>query len=255
MMISILVGLAAFSCAFGGAMLGLFFRNILPEHHLDQESRDAVMKGTGLIATLTALVLGLLINSANESFESINSTMTQSGARIILLDRTLAHYGPQTNQIRDLLRRSMVTVITRVWPEDAANLKDFGMLQNGVIGMEVVENKLNHLSPENDLHRMLQTRALQLTGEILQARWLTIEQADRSLPTALLVILFFWVVILFACIGLFAPANKTVIVVLFVCAMSVAGAVFLIREMNHPYQGMMKISSGPLIKAVENMGK
>jgi len=254
-MSSIIVGLTAFACAFGGAILGLFFRNILPEHHLNKESRDAVIMGTGLIATLTALVLGLLISSANESFESMNSTMTQSGARIILLDRTLANYGPQANHIRDLLRSSMITVITRVWPEDAAKLKDSGMLQEGVIGMEVVENKLLRLSPENDSQRMLQTRALQLTGELLQARWLTIEQAERSLPTAFLVILFFWLVILFACIGLFAPANKTVIVILFVCALSVAGAVFLIREMNHPYQGMMKISSGPLIKAVENMGK
>jgi hypothetical protein len=254
-MSSILIGLIAFVCAFGGAMLGLFLRNILPEHHLNKESRDAVMMGTGLIATLTALVLGLLVSSAKETFDSMNSTLTQSGTRMIMLDRTLVYYGPQTGEIRDTLRRSLVGVIVRLWPEEAAELKESDTLEKGVIGIEVVEKKLRMLVPENDSQRNLQARALQLTGDLLEARWLTIEQSQASLPTAFLIILCFWLVILFVCIGLFAPPNKTVIAVLFVCAMSVAGAVFLMREMNHPLHGVMKVSGAPLIKALEHIGK
>ena len=254
-MSSIIVGLIAFACAFGGAMLGLFLRNVLPDHHLSKESRDAVMMGTGLIATLTALVLGLLISSAKDSFDNMNSILTQSGTKIIMLDRTLADYGPQTGQIRKNLRNNLSSAIARIWPEGgltAAQMKD---VENSPVGMEAVEDELRELKPESDLQRAMQTRALQLTDELLQERWLTIEQSQVTLPAAFLVIMLFWVAILFVCIGLFAPANKTVIAILLVCAISVAGAVFLIREMNRPMQGVMKVSPAPLIKALEHLGK
>ena len=254
-MSSITIGVIAFMCAFGGAVLGLLLRTILPEHHLSKESRDAVLMGTGLIATLTALVLGLLISSAKESFDSMNSMLTQSGSKIIMLDRTLANYGPQTSQIRKQLHDNLSRVISRIWPEHSITAAELKAVENSPVGMEVIEDKLRQLTPENDSQRMLLSHALQLTNELLEARWLTIEQAEVSLPTAFLVILLFWLAVLFVCIGLFAPPNKTVIVVLLVCAMSVAGAVFLVREMNHPLQGVMKVSSAPLIKALEHLGK
>ena len=222
---------------------------------LSKESRDAVLMGTGLIATLTALVLGLLISSAKQSFDGMNDSLAQGGAKIILLDRTMANYGPETKEIRDLLRRTLTRGIAKVWPEDKTKVGELAAFEKSPVGMETIQDKLRNLVPQNDSQRMLQTRAVQLTNEMLEARWLTIEQAQVSLPTAFLVILLFWVAVLFVCIGLFAPPNKTVIVVMLVCAMSVAGAVFLVREMNHPLQGVMKVSSAPLIKAVEMMGK
>ena len=254
-MSSIIIGLIAFACAFGGAMLGLFLRRILPDHHLSKESRDAVMMGTGLIATLTALVLGLLISSAKQTFDTMNTSLTQGGAKIIMLDRTLADYGPQANPIRDILRRTLSAGIAKIWPEHKVTGAELSAFEKGPVGMEAVEDKVRQLAPENDLQRMVQTRALQLTGELLEERWLTIEQAQASLPTAFLVILFFWLIILFVCIGLFAPPNRTVIAIMLVCAISVAGAVFLIREMNRPFQGVMKVSGAPLIKALEHLGK
>jgi hypothetical protein len=254
-MSSIIIGLIAFVCAFGGAVLGLLLRNILPEHHLSKESRDAVLMGTGLIATLTALVLGLLISSAKQSFDGMNDSLTQGGAKIILLDRAMANYGPETKEIRDLLRRSLTMGIAKIWPEGKVKMEEFTAFEKSPVGMEVIQDKLRNLAPRNDSQRMLQTRAVQLTNDVLEARWLTIEQAQITMPAAFLVILLFWVAILFICIGLFAPANKTVIAIMLVCAMSVAGAVFLVREMNHPLQGVMKVSSAPLIKALEHLGK
>ena len=254
-MSSIVIGFIAFIFAFGGAMLGLYLRNILPEHHLSKESRDAVMMGTGLIATLTALVLGLLISSAKQSFDSMNASLTESGAKIIMLDRTLRDYGPQADQTRKVLCNTVSRAIAKVWPEHNVTQNELKAFENSPVGMEIIEDQVRNLVPANDSQRIVQTRALQLTNELLETRWLTIERAQGSLPTAFLVILFFWLIILFICIGLFAPANKTVISIMLVCAISVAGAVFLIREMNNPLQGVMKISSAPLSKAVELLGK
>jgi hypothetical protein len=252
--VSLIIGLITFVCAFGGAMLGLVLRNILPDHHLSDDSRDTVKMGTGLIATLTALVLGLLVSSAKNTFDSMNTMLTQGGAKIILLDRVLANYGPETKDARVILRANLAAGIQKIWPQDNSRPVEIRTMET-VGGMEAVQGKLRMLAPQNDSQHLLQSQALQLSSELLEARWLTIEQAEMSLPTAFLVILLFWLAILFTCIGLFAPPNRTVIVVLLVCAISVAGAIFLMQEMNHPLSGIMKVSGAPLIKALEHLGK
>jgi hypothetical protein len=254
-MSAIAVGIIAFVCVFGGTLLGLLLRKTLPDHHLTGDSKDAVKMGTGLIATLSALVLGLLVSSAKNSFDDMSSAITQSSAKLIMLDRTMTHYGPETQPIRQMLSRSVVAGIKMIWPEKNTKIDGIGAFEKAPASMEIVADKLRELTPQNDSQRALQSEALQLCKEILQTRWLAIEQAQTSLPPTFLVVLLFWLTILFGSIGLFAPSNKTVLVVLFVCAMSVGGAIFLIEEMNKPLRGIVKVSSAPLIKAVENMGK
>ena len=111
--------------------------------------------------------------------------------------------------------------------------------------MEAVAKKLRALTPQNDSQRTFHAEAIQLCKEILQIRWMVIEESQVSLPTAFIVVLLFWLTILFGSIGLFAPVNKTVLAVLIVCAMSVSGAIFLVEEMNKPLSGMVKVSSAP----------
>src|SRR4029453_5628978 len=91
-------------CMFGGALLGLLLSSLLPEHHLRDNSKDTVKVVAGMIATLAALVLGLLVGSAKSSFDALNTEITQSGTKIILLDRVLAAYGPETKDAREQLR-------------------------------------------------------------------------------------------------------------------------------------------------------
>jgi hypothetical protein len=230
-------------------------RRTLPEHHLTGDSKDAVKMGSGLIATLTALVLGLLVSSAKNSFDEMNNAITQSSAKLIMLDRTLAQYGPETKPIREMLRTSIIARIKMVWPEHTGKIDSVTAFEKSPPTAEMVAHQLRSLTLQNDTQRTLQADALQLCKELLQTRWLVIEQAQVSLPTVFLAVLMFWMMILFGSIGLFAPTNKTVIAVLVVCAMSVAGAIFLVEEMNSPLSGVVKVSSAPLIKAVENMGK
>jgi hypothetical protein len=248
------IGLIAFVCVMGGTVAGLLMRKTLPEHHLTGDSKDAVKMGSGLIATLSALVLGLLVSSAKNSFDEMNSAIAQSGAKLILLDRTMAHYGPETQPIRQALRGMVIERIAMVWPEHKTAIDGVAAYEKSPT-VEVIADKLRELTPHNDSQRTFQSEAIQLCKEIVQTRWLVIEQSQISLPVAFLVVLLFWLTILFGSIGLFAPVNKTVLAVLIVCAISVGGAIFLIEEMNKPLSGLVKVSSAPLIKAVENMGK
>jgi hypothetical protein len=227
----------------------------LPDHHLCGDSKDAVKMGSGLIATLSALVLGLLVSSAKNSFDEMSNAITESGAKLIILDRVLARYGPQTQDIRGQLRGSIAKWIDVVWPEISSAEEGMELFEKSPVTLELVINNLQALEPQNESQRMSQSDAMQICSQLLQTRWLVIEQSQISLPIVFVIIQMFWLTILFSMIGLFAPANKTVVAALVVCAMSVGGAMFLIEEMNKPLSGIVKVSSAPLIKAVEHMGK
>ncbi len=250
----IIIGLITFACVFGGALLGLFLRNLLPSHHLRDDSKDAVKTGVAMIATLAALVLGLLISSAKNSLDAMNTAFAQSGANIIMLDRVLKFYGPEAKEVREQLRDVVQSNIERRWSKDKTQ-KIKTQTSERTYGMELVVDKLRALTPQNDSQRLLQSQALQIGNDLLQSRWLVTEEARITLPAVFLVILIFWLTIIFISIGLFSPYNSTVIVVLLVCTMSVSGAIFLIEDMSHPFSGMMQVSSAPLVNALEHLGR
>ena len=105
-----------FACVFGGALLGMLLRNFLPEHHLNADSKDVVKLGMALIATMSALLLGLLIASAKGSYDAQSGEVIQISANILQLDRVLARYGPETKEARDVLRRTALS-LDRNWSE------------------------------------------------------------------------------------------------------------------------------------------
>jgi hypothetical protein len=253
-MSSIEIALVSAACIFGGVLLGLWLQTLLPGHHLSSESKDTIKLAAGMIATLSALVLGLLVSSAKSNFDTMSAEVTQGAAKVIQLDRALANYGPETRDARDLLRRSMVAGIEAFWPEDkmtATGMTTFERMN----GMELVQAKLRALTPATDAQRQLLAQAQSISGELVQFRWLLIEQTQNALPKPFLVMVLFWLTMLHMSFGLFAPRNAMVITVLFICAVSVSGAIFLILEMNHPLSGMIKVSSAPMLKALEHLGQ
>jgi hypothetical protein len=241
-------------CIFGGALLGLFLGRLLPEGHLRDGSRDTVKVVTGMIATLAALVLGLLISSANTSFDAVDTAITHSGARIILLDRALGNYGPETKEAREQLRTVVVTGIEMFWPGEKAEGSGLAGFERAT-GMEALQAKIRELTPTTDIQRELRSDAEKLSGEMLEARWLLIAQAQHTIPATFLVVLLFWLTMLHIGFGLLAPRNATVITALIISALSVSGAMFLILEMYQPLSGMIKVSSAPLRKALEFLGR
>ena len=115
-----IVGMIVFVCTFGGALVGNWLRTTLPEHHLNDESRDTVKLGTGLIATMTALVLGLVTASAKSSFDAVNTAVKNTAMDILTLDRLLARYGPETGEIRGALQHAVASRIDMIWPQSSS---------------------------------------------------------------------------------------------------------------------------------------
>jgi hypothetical protein len=243
-----------FVCAFGGALLGMLLQTVLPEHHLNEASKDIVKLVTGMIATLAALVLGLLVASAKTSFDSANEGFRQSSARIILLDRALAQYGPETKDLRELLRRSATARIEQLFPKDRSAHSTLGA-QQGTAAAEGMQQRIRALSPQNDAQRALQSRALELVDAVTQARWMAVEEEDNTIPAPFLVVLVFWLSAMFASFGLFAPRNGIAVVVLFMGAVSLAAAIFLIEELYDPLGGVIAVSSAPMYKALGMLGQ
>jgi hypothetical protein len=245
------IGCIAFASIFGGALLGMFLHRILPEHHLSTDSKDVIKLGMALTATMSALVLALLINSAKGSYDAQRNEITQLSANVILLDRMLAHYGPETKEARDLLRRTAAGMIAVIWSEEASGSREPAAAPGG----EAFYDTIQQLSPQNEVQRSLQAQALKMSIDLGQTRLLLFEQGGRSIPMPFLVLLIFWVTIIFLSFGLFAPPNATVIATLFLCALSVAGAIFMILELDRPFGGVIQISSAPIRNAVAHIGK
>jgi len=243
-----------FVCVFGSAVLGLTLGAWVPKDHLSSESKDVVKLATGLIATMAALVLGLLTASAKGSFDVVNSEVQQTAANIVQLDRLLARYGPETKDMRDLLRRTLAHRIALMWPEDraTAQLPDPRATTPQVEG---IEEGILKLVPQNADQRDLQSRALQLTADLLRTRWLVFAQEGSPIPTAFLVVLVSWLSLLFVSFGVLAPRNTTVLAALMVSALAVSGSIFLILEMSRPLEGLIKISSAPLHFALAHLGQ
>jgi hypothetical protein len=239
-----------FGCIFGGAMLGMWLRGVLPAHHLDAETKDLVKLGVGLIGTMAALLLGLLVASAKSSFDTQSSELTQMAANVILLDRALAHYGPATSEMRGMLKIAVARMIDQVWPKDG---------KVGAVpvqaGTEVVFDKIQELVPRSDAQHALQSQAESILINFGQTRLLLFAQSATSISTPFLVVVVFWLTVLFVSFGLFAPRNATAIVTLLLAAISVAGALFLILELDHPFSGLIQISSAPLRNALLVLGK
>jgi hypothetical protein len=241
-------------CTFGCALVGMYLRTVLPKHHLDDASKDVVKLVTGLIATLSALVLGLLVASSKNSFDTVNEGFRESAAKIILLDRALAQYGPETKELRESLRASFTARVDQFFPKGQSGSSTLNSPQ-ATATMEGFQQRLRALSPQGDTQRALQSRALELSDAVTQARWLGIAHEENSIPTPFLVVLVLWLAAMFASFGLFAPRHATAMVVLFLGAVSLSAAIFLIEELNRPLDGFVTISRAPMDRALGFLGR
>ena len=251
---SLTLGLISAGCIFGGVLLGLLLRGLLPDYHLRDESKDTIKLGAGMIATVSALVLGLLVASAKNAFDTTEEEITQRAAKIIFLDRLLADYGPETKDTREQLRRTVAASIEMLWPNEQTGASGLSAYER-MNGMQVTQMTLLKVTPTTDAQRQLFATAQQIIGDLRQSRWLLIEQMQHVIPIPFLVVLLFWLTMLHISFGLLAPRNATVITVLLISALSVSGAIFIILDMTHPLQGVIKVSSGPMRTALEHLGQ
>jgi hypothetical protein len=231
----------------GGVLLGMLLRWALPRHHLSDDAQDVVRLGVGLVATISALVLGLLIAAAKSSFDTQSGQVKQITADLILIDNLLKLYGPQTLPIRQEMRSAIGPIIDRIWVEKRSN-NVASFVPSAAADQIYLE--IQALVPANDVQRSLQARAVQVTNDFAQTRLLLFTESGNLIPVPFLTILVFWLVIIFASFSLFSELNPTVFFFLGLFALSASGAIFLILELSEPFVGLMAISSAPLRAAL-----
>jgi hypothetical protein len=249
----ILIGLAVFAVIFGGALVGMLLGKILPDQHMADDTRDAIRIVMAMLATLSAVVLGLLTGSSISSLAEKETELRSAGVQFIMLDRTLAEYGPETADIRSLLKQLLAERIGQIWPEEGGAVS-LTALGSGA-GITLVQRDLFAMSPQTEQQRWLRSNALQMTNEIAESRWTTIEQIGSRFPWAFFVVVVSWLAVIFASFGLYAPRNASVIAALLIAALTLAGPIFMMLEMDQPYGGLVKIPSTSLRVALDQLGK
>lgn len=244
---SLAVSILTFVLILGSIFVGTSLRHALPKHHLDKDSQDVVRLGAGLIATIAGLVLGLLIASAKGSFDVQTAQIKQITADIILLDTLLEQYGPEALPLRQGIREQVGPFADRLWQEKETRT-------NEPFAANVTSEKLYlailALQPKNELQKSILSRAIQVTGDLVQTRLLLFVQTGKLVPTPFLIVLIFWLMIIFASFSLFSELNTTVLTFLSLFSLSASCAMFLILELGNPFSGLMAISSAPLRHAL-----
>jgi Protein of unknown function (DUF4239) len=251
---SLLTVCIIFACMLSAILLGSYLRYVLPDHHTQADSKDILMTAAGTMATLIALIIGLLVSSAKDSYDVAAASITQGSAKIITLDYYLSGYGPEAGEVRDRLPQAITSAIERIWPHESTHGADLAKMEVDT-EMADIYNKIRELSPKNDSQRYLQTEALKLSADMMKSRWMLIEESQTSLPRVFLIIVTFWLTVLFVQFGLLAPRNLTAKSALLICAISMSSAIFLILELNRPLEGCIKVSSAPMHKALTLIGK
>jgi hypothetical protein len=234
---------------FASAMVGILIRRKLPENHLSDETKSLVTLSMGVVGTLTALVLSLLIATASSTFNTRNQEITVIGAKVIQLDRLLRRYGPEADDVRDLLRRYTAMRLQDLFPAGGATpvLEDPRTLAL----FEELEDRLARMEGNSAHKRWLLSQALALTTDLTEVRWLLVGQNVLGIPAPVLLVVLFWLCLLFMSFGVFAPSNATVTVVLFLCAVAVAGAIQTILDLSRPFEGVVRVSVEPLRHALD----
>lgn len=248
-MSSISVSLIVFGCLSAGSAAGMLLRSIVPRHHLSPESKMSVQLGMALVSTMSALVLGLLVSSAKNSYDTQSTELTVTAANVLQLDSILAHYGPETKDVREDLRQALQKALDTLWTKEK-NDRMAGSSRTS----EIIFDKIQDLTPKDENQRNMKSQALTLLEGVRQMRWLQYEQLSNSVPIPLLIILVSWLTMLFVGIGLFAPANTTVIASLIVSEIAVSAAILLILEFYSPFGGLIEVSSAPLRAALAQLG-
>jgi hypothetical protein len=236
------------ACLCGAVLLGMRMRRRV-EHHLSAETRDTVKIAAGLIATMSMLLLGMLVSSAKNSYETVRSEVIQFAAKITFLDRVLGVYGPDAASVRAQLH----TVVEGVIREMSAG-EETAPADNAH-GGDAMYDAIQSLSPRDERQSALKDQAVNQTVELARLAALMRARSLASIPGPLLVVMVLWLGIILFSFSLCAPSNAAATLALIVSACSLAGAIFLILEMDQPFSGLIHISTEPMVDALNQIGK
>lgn len=239
-----------FAVLAAAALFSLWLHPRLPEHYRSADTTSNLRLGMGVIATITAVVLGLLISSVKGGFDVATRDVQELAADLIVLDRTLRFYGPDATHARDLLARYTERVLEGTWPSGGEAPAVDDRVAEGLLNQ--TEQAILSLQPDAQ-EPDLKEQALAQVRTIVRRRQILIQESGSAVASPIVVALTLWLGLIFASFGYNAPRNGMMVIILLVCAASVAGAIYLILEIDVPVSGLIVVSSNPIQHALSVM--
>jgi hypothetical protein len=253
----------AFALLLGSAFAGWRIQKVLPTHHRNRETVEAVRLVLTMLVTLSAVVLGLLTSSSKERYDDQRTALERYSVDLIELDQRLRQYGPDVTDIRGILRTYTAAAIADTWPNQPHPSGQYPSYQHGATDslesitlgemLRNLDQKIEHLEPRDDFHQRAAERLRTRSADVLQQRWRLLSSTHQTLSWPLLAVLMLWLVIIFAIFGLSAPHNALAYTVLGLWVLSMTSSLYLILEFDTPQSGLVQIPSEPLREALSHM--
>lgn len=239
-----LFALFVFVCLAGASLGALMLHGKLPAHHRHEDTQNVVRLLANIFVVLTSLVLGLMINSAKSRFDAINRDVHSFATGLILLDRSLSSYGSDANDTRQRLVVYVERAVDGRWTTgDALLVSDKTSEQ---LLANVGDSIRALMPPTNDTRLPIWNDAREQYRRAVELRWALVEQAEGSIPTPLLAMVVAWLVLIFASFGYRAPPNAVVVTSFVLASALISGALYLIVDMDAPFDGPIQVSPAPL---------
>jgi hypothetical protein len=247
------IALIIFGCVVGAVFIGRTVSRLLPPEHLSADTKDTVKLALGLLATMSALLLGLLVASTKGSYDNARNEVIQMAAKVVFLDRVLTGYGPETTEARALLREAVGELAHHSMQLPKANTR-VNLAPNTQAG-NAIYLAIQHLTPRDEMQRSLKAQATTLALDLGQLRTLLVAESISSISKPLLIVVGCWLVVIFLGFTVIAPRNATATTALMISALSAAAAIFLILELDRPFTGVLRISNEPMINVLNQLAQ
>src|SRR2546429_738165 len=247
-----IISLIIFGCVVGAVLIGKAFHRLLAEDHLSADTKETVKLAMGLLATMSALLLGLLVASAKSSYDNARNQVIEMAAKVAFLDRVLTGYGPEAGDVRNLLREAIEETAHRMQPLKA---NTGSKLAPNTQAGNAIYVAIQRLTPNDEMQRTLKAQATTLAVELGQLRTLLVTESISSISKPLLIVVGCWLVVIFLSFAVIAPRNATATTALMISALSAAAAIFLILELDRPFSGVLRISNGPMLNVLSQLAK
>lgn len=266
-MVEFWVSVLLLALLLAASTLGFAAQRRLREHHRARDAIDSVRLVITMLVTFAALVLGLLTSSAKTSFDAESGELRAYAIGLIRLDVSLRAYGSDTDRARAQLRAYTAAAIASTWPDETAPPGSYyprhvnpvreGSLESRGLGamLERIAREIEELTPRDAYHATVYADMHGHLTRVLQTRWQLVEQDRSSISTSFLMVLMFWLIVIFLIFGLSSPRNGLIYVVIFLSALSVSSALFMILELETPLSGWLVIPSAPLRDALAHQSR
>ena len=245
------------------AAIGWSLQSRLKERHTTRESIESIRLLMGMLLTFSALVLGLLTSNAKQRYDQYNNDLSAYATDLIELQHRLVTYGPESTDIRTLLRTYTAASIADSWPDEPAPPGTYPRLSPapGVEAREFgsmlseIDLRIEQLAPTDPFHQHIAARLRDRIATAIERRWRIILSARSTVSWPFLLILTAWLTIIFAIFGLTSPRNRLIYAVVALAALSIASPLYLILDYSGPLDGLIKLSSAPMREALIHMDR